>query len=369
MSEYWVSNKKYYCKYCEIYITDDAPSRRQHENGLRHQGNKERFVRGLYKASEKRKQDAEEEKRDMARVEQAAQAAFARDVGSGIARASSSTSSAPVASSSRKPTAALKPSSPWANYSTAESLGIKDPDEERRQAEAERRRTMGVAGEWQIVAPAITQGASISPAAEPVPTDPSGELKKRPAEGPAPDEDTGRGWKLKKKKLDVGLGELYDPGLIPIRLKAKKEEPSEDKIPETDADATPTASIFRGATPSEAPNATSVPKWSKVQWKKPGEGSNSLAPEANGGSVAGDEVKQESLDGKSLIKAEDPSPPLPSDSALSTEVPPTKQEEVPAKLVEAPQPGNALPASSGGSLFKKRKAPAGTAGARSRRGM
>ncbi|KZT29061.1 hypothetical protein NEOLEDRAFT_1128596 [Neolentinus lepideus HHB14362 ss-1] len=70
MSEYWVSKKKYYCKYCEIYITDDAPSRRQHENGLRHQGNKERFVRGLYKASEKRKQDTEEEKREMARVEQ-----------------------------------------------------------------------------------------------------------------------------------------------------------------------------------------------------------------------------------------------------------------------------------------------------------
>ena len=22
-SEYWVSNKKYYCKYCKIYITDN----------------------------------------------------------------------------------------------------------------------------------------------------------------------------------------------------------------------------------------------------------------------------------------------------------------------------------------------------------
>jgi ribosomal protein L15E len=70
MSEYWVSKKKYYCKYCEIYIADDAPSRQQHENGLRHKGNKERFVRGLYKASEKKKHDLEEEKREMARVEQ-----------------------------------------------------------------------------------------------------------------------------------------------------------------------------------------------------------------------------------------------------------------------------------------------------------
>jgi WW domain-binding protein 4 len=70
MSEYWVSNKKYYCTYCKIYIADDAPSRQQHENGLRHQGNKERFVRGLYKAGEKRKHDLEEEKREMMRIDQ-----------------------------------------------------------------------------------------------------------------------------------------------------------------------------------------------------------------------------------------------------------------------------------------------------------
>jgi hypothetical protein len=73
MSEYWVSNKKYYCTYCKIYIADDAPSRQQHENGLRHKGNKERFVRGLYKTSEKRKHDLEEEKREMMRIDQVSQ--------------------------------------------------------------------------------------------------------------------------------------------------------------------------------------------------------------------------------------------------------------------------------------------------------
>ena len=69
MSEYWVSHKKYFCKYCNIYIADDKPSRTQHEGGLRHKGNVERFVRGLYKAGEKRKADLEEEKREMARIE------------------------------------------------------------------------------------------------------------------------------------------------------------------------------------------------------------------------------------------------------------------------------------------------------------
>jgi WW domain-binding protein 4 len=76
MSEYWVSKKKNFCKYCDIYIADDIPSRQQHENGLRHKGNVERFVRGIYKAGEKNKKDLEEEKREMKRVEQASKNLF-----------------------------------------------------------------------------------------------------------------------------------------------------------------------------------------------------------------------------------------------------------------------------------------------------
>ena len=76
MSEFWVAHKKYFCKYCNIYIADDAPSRKQHETGLRHKGNVERFVRGLYKAGEKRKADLEEEKREMERVEKVSPLAF-----------------------------------------------------------------------------------------------------------------------------------------------------------------------------------------------------------------------------------------------------------------------------------------------------
>jgi len=77
MSEFWVSKKRYFCKYCDTYIADDVPSRQHHENGLRHKGNVDRFVRGLYKAGEKQKKDADEEKREMMRIERAASAAFA----------------------------------------------------------------------------------------------------------------------------------------------------------------------------------------------------------------------------------------------------------------------------------------------------
>jgi WW domain-binding protein 4 len=81
MSEYWVSHKKYFCKYCEIFIADDAPSRQQHENGLRHQGNRDRFVRGLYKESEKRAKDSEEEKREMARVDRVSRSLYSTKFG------------------------------------------------------------------------------------------------------------------------------------------------------------------------------------------------------------------------------------------------------------------------------------------------
>ncbi|KAL1736172.1 hypothetical protein EV714DRAFT_279538 [Schizophyllum commune] len=208
MSEYWVSNKRYWCKYCGISIADDVPSRQQHEGGLRHKGNVERFIRNIYKTGEKRKKEQAEEARDMERIEKAAQAAFHNDVGAGHAKMSdSSLPSTSQAPAPKKP--AAKPSNPFANYTTAQSLGYTDPEEEL----AKTRQTQGVVGEWQFIAP--TASASPAPEEKPVVND-----LKRPAEG---DED-GRSFKLRKKT--VNLGDVYDPGVITIKPRVKKEDPS-----------------------------------------------------------------------------------------------------------------------------------------------
>ncbi|KAL1744767.1 hypothetical protein HDZ31DRAFT_19710, partial [Schizophyllum fasciatum] len=204
MSEFWVSNKRYWCKYCGISIADDVPSRQQHEGGLRHKGNVERFIRNIYKTGEKRKKEQEEEKRDMARIEAAAQAAFHNDVGAGHAKMSDSGApSTSSAAAAKKP--AAKPSNPYANYTTAQSLGYIDPDEEL----AKTRQTEGIVGDWQFVAP------SASPAPEPAA--PANELKR-----PADTDEDGRSFKLRKKTAN--LGDVYDPGVITIKPKAKKEE-------------------------------------------------------------------------------------------------------------------------------------------------
>ncbi|KAJ7901775.1 hypothetical protein B0H14DRAFT_3080043 [Mycena olivaceomarginata] len=302
MSEYWVSRKKYFCKYCDIYIADDAPSRQQHENGLRHKGNQERFIRSIYKAGEKKKKDDEEERREMARVEQAAQIAFAQDVGAGHAKLSSGptpSTSAPA----RKPPP--KPSNPFTNYSTAKSLGYDDPDAERLAAEAEQRRMQGVAGEWEMVAPSS-----------------------EPAPPHVLEAEESREFKLRKKTTAAGLGQIYDPGVIPIKLK-KKEEPVEP------------VSLITPPTPPTSTNDT--PKWGKLQWKKmgdPAEPSPTPPLEAD--------VKPEADAADILPKREE--------EPLDEPSPTIKSEPDPAPLPE--------PASST-IVFKKRKAPAG--GTRGRR--
>ncbi|KAK0461337.1 uncharacterized protein EV420DRAFT_1640819 [Desarmillaria tabescens] len=242
MSEYWVSKKKYFCKYCDIYITDDAPSRQQHENGLRHKGNRDRFIRGLYKEGERRKKDQAEEKREMARVEQAAQAAFAVDVGAGFARPSAPQPSTSTAPPKPKP----KSSNLFADYSTAASLGYTDPDAERISLEALRRRSEGVAGNWEVVESIPTQDTESS----------SSEVAgvKRPADDHSSEDS--RHFQLRKRTLDTGLGRIYDPGAIPIKRK---------KIEESEADISGKADSSSG---KESLGSSDVPA---SKWKRAGE--------------------------------------------------------------------------------------------------
>ena len=360
MSEYWVSKKRYFCKYCDTYIADDVPSRQHHENGLRHKGNVDRFVRGLYKAGEKQKKDADEEKREMMRIERvrvqfsllvfpsncytekAASAAFAEDVGAGRAQyATASSSSTPRAStsSSQKP----KKTSGISDYSTPESLGYTDPDLERARAEADRRQTQGFAGEWQVVESAPVE----SPAGAPEETKPDPNTHqsensqeaatKRPLPDPA-DEEEGR-WKLRKKVATVGLGEIYDPGIIPIKLKAKVE------VNEGGGNDSEPQSTFTAPTPSDT-GPTAMPKWAPVKWSKAGEqvlgtkGAASPTPTTD----------------KSRTNEEPaPSPGPPGGEEESTPAPVTSipVKEEPIKLEEPPE--GAFPV--GGSLFRKRKTP------------
>ncbi|KAG6331793.1 hypothetical protein ID866_7299 [Astraeus odoratus] len=374
MSEYWVSHKRYHCKYCNVYIADDKPSRSQHENGLRHKGNVERFVRGLYKAGEKRVREREEEKGIMAAVGrvgvhsflhvfavdyawgarlpdflQAAEAAYALDVASGRGPASSSSS---TASSSRlappppirKPNA-LKPTNPYANYTTAGQLGYTDPDAE----EAERRKGMGMPGEWTYVSPPPTT-ATVEPRpheagdvktkdrpAEEESMAPADQIesKKRLALAPGPDEDDMRAFKLRKKTVGAGLGEIYDPGLIPIKLKSKKE--TEEQEPGE-------------ASTTDAPQALAVPRWSKIQWRKVGDDQSSTTEAAVASTpaniIAPSQLTPITSDPEFVSPAEDAGKDAQREPAPSLAS--VKEEDL-------PPPADSVTPPAG--LFRKRKVP------------
>jgi WW domain-binding protein 4 len=160
---------------------------------------------------------------------------------------------------------------------------------------------------------------------------------KRPLPDPA-DEEEGR-WKLRKKMANVGLGEIYDPGIIAIKPKAKVES-NEGAGNDSDPPTTSTEPI-----PGDT-GATTKPKWAPVKWKKAGEQvsettySSNPAPADN---LRTDEASTVSL-GPSSGEEESI---LASVSDVSVKKEPVKLEEPPAETIPA-----------GGGLFRKRKTPA-----------
>jgi WW domain-binding protein 4 len=173
----------------------------------------------------------------------------------------------------------------------------------------------GVAGDWEMVTP------SSSEIAPPPPGDAS---LKRSAE--ALDEEESREFKLRKKTMATGLGQIYDPGAISIKLK-KKEEPVE---PAQSLTASPAAPLVPSDTEYK-------PKWGKLQWKKLGD------PEEQVEAPAEVDVKPE-------VDFADTLPKIEEEAASQLD------ERTTAKLEPdpAPPPESAI-------VFKKRKAPTGGA--------
>ncbi|KAF9519246.1 hypothetical protein BS47DRAFT_1370837 [Hydnum rufescens UP504] len=309
MSEYWVSKKKYFCKYCDIYIADDAPSRQQHENGLRHQGNKNRFVRELYKNGERKKRDLEEEKREMKRVD-------ARCRSSRVCQGCWTCSSlidpprAPVPGPSRP----SKPANPYTNYSDAASLGYTDVDGDFLAAQKAIRQKEGRMGEWTYVAPPVPAAEDSVPGT--TVDEQATETKEWRLDGP------------KQRQIAIGLGDIYDPGII--KVKKREDETKDEGQPE--------------------PPAPPPPTWTPRGWKRAGEegpdpGSQ---PPQESPSLSGTEVGE---DIPTQLKAEEA-------SAVAIEEKPPVVKTEPLETAS-----NDAPVSSSG-LFRKRKAPTTSASTR-----
>ncbi|GAA5933276.1 hypothetical protein JCM1841_006576 [Sporobolomyces salmonicolor] len=226
MSEYWVSRDKYWCRYCKIYIADDKPSRTQHETGLRHKGNYERYIRDIYKKGDRDRKDKAEEAKEIARIEAAAQLAM-QAAGDPVASTSTSASAPPKA----RPAAAS--SDPYANYTTAASLGIVDEEADRQAAEAELRQKEGRIGEWErVVRPKPPAPAPSGAFAAFPPSAAAGDADADPKPDTEDDPKPVKKGYFTEKSLAFDDDE-FDPASVGVKLKRKrvtlKEEEEEEE--------------------------------------------------------------------------------------------------------------------------------------------
>lgn len=210
------------------------------------------------------------------------------------------------------------------------------------------RQTMGIAGEWQFV-----PSSSVSPAPirSEVPSAAGGTTGETigssevggKREAPVDDVEDERAFKLRKKTADIGLGKIYDPELIPIKLKVKKEE---------SVDPQPVSSSLKIVVQNVKADvqdalSTDAPKM-KIQWKRAAfqpaveESAPNGVMADFGGESAPEIIVEEHVDVKEEVmtaKAE-PEPPISLE--------PVKKEEMSASL-DAP--------SAPTGLFRKRKLP------------
>lgn len=79
MSEYWVSQAKFYCKVCNCYIADNKPSRQHHENGVKHKQKVEEMQKQKRMDKLHGARSEAELKQQLADIEKAAKEAIASD--------------------------------------------------------------------------------------------------------------------------------------------------------------------------------------------------------------------------------------------------------------------------------------------------
>ncbi|RKP36343.1 hypothetical protein BJ085DRAFT_40666 [Dimargaris cristalligena] len=80
MADRWVSNTKYWCKYCRIFVDENKASRAIHEGGKKHKENVAQFLRNVDKKSQAELLVEKETVKQLELIEKAAQNQYSSDV-------------------------------------------------------------------------------------------------------------------------------------------------------------------------------------------------------------------------------------------------------------------------------------------------
>lgn len=201
MSEFWVSGKRNFCKFCRIFVYDNASSRSQHESHPAHKNAVQRFVRQIEQKSLKEAKDTALAKRLIGIVDQTPKSSLPT-IPSG---SSTSTFYKPPTDKDDQDESSFYNPSAYRDYETSKNSAY-----------------VGQVGEWEVVEPP-------APAPEPVDLgfeimDPSleakPEIKKHALDDDEIANETNSDFKLTEKS--VVLSEDEGEASAPIAFKKRK---------------------------------------------------------------------------------------------------------------------------------------------------
>lgn len=144
MSEYWKSTPKYWCKHCKTFVRDTKFEKQHHEATGRHQGNLQRFLRGLHRGHEREERDKQRAKDEVDRLNGLTTGPRPVD--------SQSLERKPAISRSRDGNRGNDPADRKRQLAQLAEMGVAVPEDFRRE--------MAMAGDWQTVS--VTSGVEQS---------------------------------------------------------------------------------------------------------------------------------------------------------------------------------------------------------------
>jgi WW domain-binding protein 4 len=80
MTEYWVSQSKYWCDLCKCWLNDTPSARANHERGTGHKLNVQKKLRQLRQNAEAEKKEKEKTAEQLKKIEKAAEKAYEKDL-------------------------------------------------------------------------------------------------------------------------------------------------------------------------------------------------------------------------------------------------------------------------------------------------
>ncbi|KAI8851288.1 hypothetical protein BC829DRAFT_441483 [Chytridium lagenaria] len=80
MTERWVSNKKYWCEYCKIFVVDNKISKQTHDTSAKHKEKIDQYLRALHKNEAIKQRENQKTQMLLKAIEKTAGAQYAKEM-------------------------------------------------------------------------------------------------------------------------------------------------------------------------------------------------------------------------------------------------------------------------------------------------